>query len=178
MQSKHEKDAKIGHKSIDSDFFGYKEHISATEEGIITGITVTTGNTADNKEFKNIVEQTINNGVYVQNIVGDRAYSISEILKYGEENNIGIVSKLKENFKRIWTSTKSSLFAKQKAFEQQDEFKSIYDKRYIIEQLNAHLKGIFSMGKTYGTGLSSMIVQALLTAFSSNIVKISRLVLA
>ncbi len=36
-------DARIGHKSVDTSFFGYKTHIAMTEERIITAATITTG---------------------------------------------------------------------------------------------------------------------------------------
>src|SRR5699024_6914745 len=37
-----DKDAKIGHKTNDTSFFGYKTHIAMSEERIITAATVTT----------------------------------------------------------------------------------------------------------------------------------------
>ena len=97
LQSNLDEDAKIGHKSEDCDFFGYKNHIAMTEEGIITGLSVTNGTAADCKEFETIVNQTIENGVEVTDVSGDKAYSTSDILKYGELNNINIISKLKDN---------------------------------------------------------------------------------
>lgn len=36
-------DAKIGHKTADSSFYGYKSHLAMTEERIITGAVVTSG---------------------------------------------------------------------------------------------------------------------------------------
>ena len=97
LQSANDEDAKIGHKSEDNDFFGYKNHIAMTEEGIITGLSVTNGTAADNKEFENIVNQTLETGVEVEDIAGDKAYSTSDILKFGIDKNINIISKLKEN---------------------------------------------------------------------------------
>ena len=97
LQSANDEDAKIGHKSEDNEFFGYKSHIAMTEEGIITGLSVTNGTSADNKEFENIVNQTLETGVEVKDIAGDKAYSTSDILKFGIDKNINIISKLKEN---------------------------------------------------------------------------------
>lgn len=51
---------------------------------------------ADNKEFENIVNQTLGIGVEVEDIAGDKAYSTSDILKFGIDKNINIISKLKE----------------------------------------------------------------------------------
>lgn len=97
LQCTNDEDATIGHKSEDDDFFGYKNHIAMTEEGIITGLSVTNGTAADNKEFETIVNQTLNMGVTVSDIAGDKAYSTSDILKFGIDKNINIISKLKEN---------------------------------------------------------------------------------
>ena len=36
-------DARIGHKTEDSSFFGYKTHIAMSDERIITAATVTSG---------------------------------------------------------------------------------------------------------------------------------------
>jgi hypothetical protein len=38
-----DEDAKVGHKTYDTSFFGYKTHIAMTEERIITAATVTSG---------------------------------------------------------------------------------------------------------------------------------------
>jgi len=97
LQSSIDEDAKIGHKSEEKDFFGFKNHIAMVEEGIITGLSVTNGTAADNKEFENIVNQTIQNGVDVKDVSGDKAYSTSDILKFGKEHGINIISKLKSN---------------------------------------------------------------------------------
>ena len=40
-------DAKIGHKTADTSFFGYKTHIAMTEERIITAATITSGEKTD-----------------------------------------------------------------------------------------------------------------------------------
>ena len=45
-----DKDAKTGHKSVDSKFFGYKSHLAMTEERIITVAIVTSGEKGDGPE--------------------------------------------------------------------------------------------------------------------------------
>ena len=42
LQISEDKDAKVGHKTADSSFFGYKTHVAMREERIITAATVTT----------------------------------------------------------------------------------------------------------------------------------------
>ncbi|MDQ0192698.1 hypothetical protein J2T20_001037 [Paenibacillus wynnii] len=44
-----DQDARVGHKSVDSSFFGYKTHIAMTEERIITAAIITTGEKNDGK---------------------------------------------------------------------------------------------------------------------------------
>lgn len=93
IKSKDE-DAKIGHKTADTSFFGYKTHLAMTPERIITAATVTSGEKPDGKELQTLVIKTKENGVEVNNIVGDAAYSGSDNIEYANENDIKLVSKL------------------------------------------------------------------------------------
>ena len=65
-----------------------------TPERIITAATVTTGEKHDGKELKSLVKKTIANGIDVENVVGDGAYSEKENIDYTKENDIKLVSKL------------------------------------------------------------------------------------
>ena len=94
IQSAVDEDAKMGHKSEHNSFFGYKTHIAMTEERIITGIEVTTGEAPDGEYLKKIAEQSKGNGIEVKEICGDTAYSSKDNLSYAEQNEIKIISKL------------------------------------------------------------------------------------
>ena len=89
-----DEDAKIGHKTADTSFFGYKTHIAMTPERIITAATVTSGEKHDGKELQSLVDKMESNGVEVEAIVGDGAYSERDNIKYANENDIKLVSKL------------------------------------------------------------------------------------
>lgn len=89
-------DAKVGHKTADTSFFGYKTHISETPERIITAATITTGEKHDGKQLQTLIEKSKANGIEVEAIIGDGAYSEEENLKYCEDNNIKNVSKLSD----------------------------------------------------------------------------------
>jgi hypothetical protein len=89
-----DEDARTGHKSADSSFFGYKSHIGMTEERIITAAVVTSGDKGDGPQLQEIVKQSMQNGMEVDTVIGDSAYSGKNNLIYGNENNIQIVSKL------------------------------------------------------------------------------------
>src|SRR5437763_583635 len=70
-----DKDAKTGHKSADSKFFGYKTHLAMTEERIITAAVVTSGEKGDGPELPMLLELSRDNGIQVDTIIGDSAYS-------------------------------------------------------------------------------------------------------
>lgn len=89
-----DEDAKIGHKTADTSFFGYKTHIAMTPERIITAATVTSGEKHEGKELQTLVDKMESNGVEVEAIVGDGAYSERDNIKYANENDIKLVSKL------------------------------------------------------------------------------------
>ena len=89
-----DEDAKIGHKTADSAFFGYKSHLAMTEERIITAATVTTGEKSDGKELKNLIEKSKTAGMQVEEVIGDTAYSEKANLEYTKENDIKLISKL------------------------------------------------------------------------------------
>jgi transposase len=87
-------DAKTGHKSADSSFFGYKTHIAMTEERIITAAVVTSGEKGDGPELPKLLKISQENGIEVDTIIGDAAYSGKENLKLTNGQNIKVVAKL------------------------------------------------------------------------------------
>lgn len=87
-------DAKTGHKSADSSFFGYKTHLAMTEERIITAAVVTSGEKGDGPELPKLLEISQENGLEVDTIIGDAAYSGKENLKLAGHQNIKVVAKL------------------------------------------------------------------------------------
>lgn len=87
-------DAKVGHKSADSAFFGYKTHIAMTQERIITAATITTGEKNDGKELKVLLEKSMNTGLEIDTIIGDAAYSEKGNIELAAENKINLVAKL------------------------------------------------------------------------------------
>jgi transposase len=89
-----DKDAKVGHKTVDSSFFGYKTHLAMTEERIITAATVTTGEKNDGKQLETLIEKSIEAGMQVENVIGDAAYSEKGNIEYANENEIKLVAKL------------------------------------------------------------------------------------
>jgi len=94
LQISEDKDAKVGHKTADSSFFGYKTHIAMSEERIITAATITTGEKNDGKRLETLIENSINAGMEVETVIGDAAYSEKGNIEYTKENKIKLVAKL------------------------------------------------------------------------------------
>lgn len=87
-------DARVGHKSADSAFFGYKTHLAMTEERLITAAVITTGEKNDGKQLQTLIEKSKAAGMQVQTVIGDTAYSEKDNLIYTKQNEIELVAKL------------------------------------------------------------------------------------
>lgn len=87
-------DARTGHKTADSSFFGFKTHIAMTEERIITAAVVTSGEKGDGPELPTLLAASQENGIDVDTIIGDAAYSGKENLMLAGGHEIKVVAKL------------------------------------------------------------------------------------
>ena len=87
IRSKDDEDARFGHKTPTSTFFGDKTHIAMSDDRIITGIDVTDGSRPDGEQLPNLLEKSKRNGVAVKEIVGDMAYVSDGNLSFCEEHN-------------------------------------------------------------------------------------------
>lgn len=94
LRESYDEDARIGHKSYDESFFGYKTHIGMTPERIVASCLVTSGEKHDGKQLQELVQTTENNGYKVDEVIADAAYSEKENLEYADKNKITMVSKL------------------------------------------------------------------------------------
>ncbi len=87
-------DARLGHKSADSSFFGYKTHIALNDERLITAAIVTTGEKSDGKFLKELIEMSEAAGMPVDTVIGDTAYSEKGNIQYTKTRKMKLVSKL------------------------------------------------------------------------------------
>ncbi|MED1664674.1 IS1182 family transposase [Brevibacillus laterosporus] len=94
LQISEDPDAKLGHKSADSSFFGYKTHLAMSEERIITAATITSGEKSDGKQLQTLIEKSIEAGMEIETVIGDTAYSEKDNIIYSKKNEIKLVSKL------------------------------------------------------------------------------------
>lgn len=90
----HDDSAKVGHKTADTEFFGYKTHLAMTEDRLISAAIVTTGEKGDGPLLKELVEKSRKNGIAVEGIIGDTAYSGKDNLLFAKEEEIPLYSKL------------------------------------------------------------------------------------
>ena len=106
-------DAKVGHKTADTSFFGYKTHIAMTPDRVVVAATVTTGEKHDGKQTAELVEETEKNGVKVDALIGDGAYSEKDNIDLSKDKGFKLVSKLSEsvthgNRKKEWDFNKDA----------------------------------------------------------------------
>lgn len=94
LKTSKDTDARIGHKTSDTSFFGYKTHIAMTEERIITAAVITSGEKTDGKELNKLVEKSRKAGVKISNVIGDKAYSGKENIEAAKEGNYNLIAKL------------------------------------------------------------------------------------
>jgi transposase len=241
--SRTEKDAKMGSKGKGKDFFGFKSHLAATPEGFFVGATVTTGECGDGPQAAPVLDKVKANGLEVESLIGDGAYSSKDILAKAADEDFKVVAKLhpsifsgyrrsepgmefgfnkdadmpicpaghlavrkreihytkgknagnsciQYNFdikmchacplksrclkhenvksKSISVPIHTEEQKLQKEYQQSDEFKEKYKKRYIIEQKNAHLKQ-HGLGKTESYGIEAMTLQTAMAVFYQNV---------
>lgn len=87
-------DARIGHKTADSSFFGFKTPIAMSDERIITAAIVTTGEKSDGKHLKDLVQKSKEAGMTIDRIIDDTAYSEKDNIQYAKTEEFQLVSKL------------------------------------------------------------------------------------
>ncbi|MGH1329234.1 IS1182 family transposase, partial [Bacillus pretiosus] len=94
LQFSQDPDARIGHKTADSSFFGYKTHIAMNEERIITSAVITTGEKSDGKFLQTLIEKSRKTGMEIDTVIGDTAYSEKNNIQYVNEHQLKLVAKL------------------------------------------------------------------------------------
>lgn len=87
-------DARTGHKTADSSFFGYKTHLALSKERIITAAIITTGEKSDGNYLKDLVQKSKDAGMEIDTVIGDAAYSRMENLKLAKKERFQLISKL------------------------------------------------------------------------------------
>lgn len=76
-----DKEAKLGHKTKEDLIFGYKNHASVTEEGIVTAVTITSAADKDDKQTCIIISKQEEVGLKPEEMDADSAYGYIETFK-------------------------------------------------------------------------------------------------
>ncbi|MFB9221351.1 IS5/IS1182 family transposase, partial [Kurthia sibirica] len=74
-------DARVGHKSADSAFFGFKTHIAMSDERIITAAIVTMVEKSDGQYLQELVEKSKETRMEIQGATTIFAVNLKRILK-------------------------------------------------------------------------------------------------
>ena len=81
-------DARVGYKSKTDSFFGYKMEYALTTDGrLITAVGVHDGAYVDGSDFERILNLTLNSGLNINALYGDKACFKKDILDLAKENN-------------------------------------------------------------------------------------------
>ena len=94
LETSKDEDAKTGHKTADTSFFGYKTHIAMTEERIITAATITSGEKTDGKELPKLVQKSKAAGRQIESVIGDMAYSEKKNIEAAKEGDYELIAKV------------------------------------------------------------------------------------
>src|SRR5699024_4555405 len=82
-----DQEARVGHKSKNKRFFGYKtEYTMLTESKLILAVTVDQGAYVDGTRFQRLLELSMKSGVSIEELYGDKAYFKKSILDKINEN--------------------------------------------------------------------------------------------
>ena len=89
-----DRDSRIGHKSVDSEFNGYKSHIGTdVDSGIIVSAEVTTGEASDTTIGRKMMTGDMEReDIKVVQMLGDAAYAPTDIIEKTEKNHIELIA--------------------------------------------------------------------------------------
>ncbi len=87
-------DARVGHKTADTEFFGYKTQILMDEESrLVLGAEVTSGEVGDAVAAKDAIKDLADKDDFaIDELIGDSAYSGQPILELGTEYKFSVIA--------------------------------------------------------------------------------------
>ena len=86
LETSKDEDAKTGHKTADTSFWGYKTHITAA--------TITSGEKIDGKELPKLVQKSKAAGIQIESVIGDMAYSEKTNIEAAKKGGYELIAKL------------------------------------------------------------------------------------
>ncbi len=194
LETSKDRDARTGHKTADTSFFGYKTHIAMTEERIITAATVTSGEKTDGKELPALVRKSRDAGMY-QCKAGHLAIHkyLDKRQKEKKNKNPRMVyffdvekcrccpyraGCYKEGAKKKTYSEAliCDAHSEQARFQETEYFKKKAKERYKIEAKNNDLKHRHGYDTASSSGLIGMEMQGAMAIFAVNLKRIIKLI--
>lgn len=87
-------DARVGHKTADTEFFGYKTQILMDEESrLVLGAEVTSGEVGDAVAAEDAIKELAEKDDFaIEELIGDSAYSGQPILELGTEYEFSVIA--------------------------------------------------------------------------------------
>ena len=163
LETSKDKDAKTGHKTADTSFFGYKTHIAMTEERIITAATVTSGEKTDGKELPKLVQKSKAAGIQIESVIGDMAYSDKKNIDAAKEDGYELIAKLNPVITQGNRRKEDEFEFNKDAGMYQCKaghlaIHKYFDKKKKIKRIKIHAWSIFSILKNVNVVLIGMAV--------------------
>lgn len=87
-------DARTGHKTPTSDFFGFKGHYAVVPEHLVVAATITSGEKGDGPELPTLISKAKVNIPNLEEVIGDGAYSSQKNLENADREGVSIIAKL------------------------------------------------------------------------------------
>lgn len=151
---------------------GYKTHVAVNAQtGIVTSLSATPGNRADNKEAAQVIGRDQEQDLGVVAYGGDKAYDDTDLFARLEALGVNAYFHLRrfrtqkrDPNKEVWLA----LLAK-------PEYQAAYEQRYRVEQPFGSLKQKHGLGRCRYLGLARYRIQALLTFLVSNLKRMVKL---
>jgi len=163
LETSKDEDAKTGHKTADTSFFGYKTHIAMTEERIITAATITSGEKTDGKELPKLIQKSKAAGIQIESVIGDMAYSEKKNIEAAKEGCYELIAKLNPVITQGNRRKEDEFEFNKDAGMYQCKaghlaIHKYFDKRKKDKKTKTHVWSIFSMLKNVNVVLIVMVV--------------------
>lgn len=94
IELSYDEDARTGHKTADTNFFGYKTHLGVSDNGIAVAAVMTSGEKTDGAYLEELVNSSNESGMNVEEVIGDKAYSSKDNIDLMNKKDIKVISRL------------------------------------------------------------------------------------
>ena len=154
-------------------FYGYKAHMSMNAKAeLITSVSVTPGNAHDGKQFPDLVEKDVQQGLPVSIYSADRGYDDGEnhyLLEISDLHSAIILNRYrtekKDKNKQKWIDLRNS-----------PEYKAGKRERYKIERKFGEAKQNHGLARCRHVGREGYMIQAYMTAIALNLKRMVKVV--